>query len=720
MSMDTQTLTNILVASQRLTQLEVKQVDAIARFAQRVLANSSEKESLSEDDFKQWLSSQLTALQCFSLLMLCSLRSGNASMTQEDIKAVLTNITDKDFEQDDLENNSEKDPTQSSEQSPATINSYLEKISEWNQQNAVADMLGDINALTRMFPVLITDAPDAELQYRAPYLFTLHKGQFYSFASYWKNQTELASRLNKRLEQTASHHALTHILSSLEIARQETSFAAEGRSIHFRQWLAAYVAVKSPFSVITGGPGTGKTTVCAMVLRAMMSLESLTASDMVLCAPTGRAKSRLKESFAKNLESDSAQNLDLNTIEAKTVHNLLNMRPDGSSRFNESNPLPYKVIAVDESSMLDVAMFNVLLGAISDTTKLILLGDKDQLPSVEPGAVLGDITEQFVNQDASDKAHLYPTMSADELRRVIQEVESKPEHIPKDIAVALANEKPCLLKSQFVDKVVFLTKSHRSPQVTDWWTSLITGSNDEQSNSLELESQFEITLNETGAAQQNFVDKLLAQWVADYASEFQQYKSGLADGNTKSFNTLIEARRLLTVTNNGVFGRRRINEACYQHFVGTQLGSRNTKHLQGTPVIVLSNQKVKSYELFNGDLGVVIETDKTACFEIGGKLVHLPLSDIVNYDMAFAITVHKSQGSEFEHVTLLLPEKPNQLVTQQLIYTGVTRVKAVKQNGIELNHLRYIDPFGFLRSAENFPRKERRTGLLKAELDEAR
>jgi len=387
--------------------------------------------------------------------------------------------------------------------------------------------------------------------------------------------------------------------------------AVDPRSgLHEDQRAAVRKALEERFVVLTGGPGTGKTTVVACLLWALCEADpTLHPEHVVLCAPTGRAQARLSESVATNLERLGAQGIllspaqsGLSRCSSSTLHTLLGARPDGSFRHHAGHRLPHRVVVVDEASMIDLGMFAALLAAVPQTSHLVLVGDPDQLPSVEAGAVLADL--MMAPRLATHRTALTFTWRNQgriaECSRALNEGEWS-----FDLAPSLGLE------------------------------AWIGG-----------EGTQEGSVRHLGGTLEALLDHWMMRWF-----------------ETPDFG------RILCATHGGPSGREAVNRACDERLRART--GRNGMFLPGQPVILGKNHP--EHGLWNGDLGTIEERHGEPWAVFGS--VSVRAGELQGLESAWAITVHKSQGSEFPEVLFLLPERDTPLLTRQIAYTAITRAR---------------------------------------------
>ena len=412
------------------------------------------------------------------------------------------------------------------------------------------------------------------------------------------------------------------------VAALKTFFQPEDDPL---QMLAATQAVTRRLSMITGGPGTGKTSTVVKILSAL--LKSQPDLRIKLAAPTGKAAMRLSESIRSAAEK-------LNTkvpSDVSTIHRLLGMRGDGSSfAYSAKRPLPLDVVILDEASMIDLVMFDRFMSALEPKTQLILLGDPLQLPSVDSGSVLADIT---------DHGATITLDYGEELKRWTElgdgtEISSHP----------LSNSH-CILKTSFRFKddsgIGQLSKSLRTQNFDISWS---------ESEDVRVSRDFDQT-------------KVLDAMTKAY----RQFLSACQhDDSAEALLEHFDEARLLTPIREGEFGVSQLNERFeQQHFpdAGT--------YYHGKPIMIERNHY--SLRLFNGDIGICVQRGEkleVAFRKVSGEIEYYLPSRLPQHDTCFAMTVHKSQGSEFDTVLLVLPEvQQDNFVNQELVYTGVTRCR---------------------------------------------
>lgn len=427
------------------------------------------------------------------------------------------------------------------------------------------------------------------------------------------------------------------------------------------QLIAAVAAVYAPISFITGGPGTGKTTTVAKIL-ALLVAENPDLS-IALTAPTGKAAARLAESMHQASSTFSDENVQskFQAINTFTIHRLLGTKKDSIYfHHHEGNQLNYDIIVVDESSMIDLALFTKFLAAVPITCKLIFLGDRDQLAAVEAGSLFGDLCSLFVPRNSFSMEFINRvSMISSEQGNLLQ--------------------KHCIdYSTLLVDKVVSLEKSYRfnSADGIGVLSKAIIHENMEeidffvqsqQNNQVILDQQYRTDVFE------KFVDQY-AYYIYDELGQPRTILDAL-----KCFNhcTVLAANRM------GSNGIHNLNVRIEQYLVQKGILKANSKWYNFKPIMVTANNY--QHQIFNGDVGLMFLDEKEGVYKVHflkrnkeGKeeVKSVLLSYISAFDTCFAMTIHKSQGSEYDHVLMILPQQEDsQLLTRELVYTGLTRAK---------------------------------------------
>ncbi len=453
-------------------------------------------------------------------------------------------------------------------------------------------------------------------------------------------ENRLARALTARAREMAPSSALLAAIAGAGVLKTPDGPVALGAE----QLAALRAAVLGTQVVIAGGPGTGKTSIVAAIVRALAGGDTpiVAPSSVALAAPTGKAADRIFASLSATLAEEHAL-LD-RLARAETVHRLLGYRPsDGSFTFHAQNPLPHRLVVIDEASMLDLALAERLVAALSPDARLVLLGDPDQLPSVDPGAVLADLTAghgavPVARLTLSHRTDVRDPGGAD-VRRVASamrdgKLEASQIAAIEDPIVAAAHASGVAMLGSKRDRIAFLRAT--------------------------FELRFAPILE---LARQPFD--------LEQPADLARLERCLA---------LLATARLLTVTRTGT-------NASSADGVNERLGrlamdaAREEGLVPGEPLLAHRNDYDR--ELLNGDQGIVARVvtpsgpRSVAMFMRAGRVVHHPLELVIGtVERAYATTVHKAQGSEHDHVTLLLPDEDVPLLlSRALLYTAVTRAR---------------------------------------------
>lgn len=471
---------------------------------------------------------------------------------------------------------------------------------------------------------------------------------------YWTQEMQVADELLRRSRDRPHDldlHALRTDLDEL--------FPDPGSD---DQRTAVAVAALSRVAVIAGGPGTGKTTTVAQLVAVLR--RGLGARlRIALAAPTGKAAARLEEavhSAAGALSDDDRA--ALRSMSASTAHRLLGWRPDSTSRFRHDSDhhLPYDVVVVDESSMVSLTLMARLLEALPPSARLVLVGDPDQLASIEAGAVLGDLV---------DPADLGPVTAGfrTDLAHVIDEV---PATLRPDTRGAALRESVRMLHT--------VHRFHAGGPIAELARLIRTGDADGTLSLLRTANADEIEFREVADDAWVTGDALTA--IEDVVTRHERAAIAAARiGDIDAAIVALEEHRLLCAHRDGPRGVRHWT-ALTERWLARDLDAVGhlNGHYVGQPLLVLSND----YEngLYNGDTGLVVRyiaadgSDAlAAAFRRGGRVTSVPLARLGHVRPMHAMTVHRAQGSQFRAVTIVLPLARSPLATRQTLYTGVTR-----------------------------------------------
>ena len=423
---------------------------------------------------------------------------------------------------------------------------------------------------------------------------------------YWHYE----NRLTLQIKAIATHH---HVVDKVDTLLDDY-FGKQTAEIDWQRE-AARMAVQQNFSIITGGPGTGKTTTVVKILAVLQELaqESL---HIALAAPTGKAAMRLQESIGFNkTKLNCSEEIKARLPEnVSTLHRLLGAKlASPYFRHHADNPLIYDVVVVDEASMVDLALMSKLLDALKPSARLILLGDKDQLASVESGAVLADLTQALPTHTVElQTAHRFD----DNIKQLAVAVNQQNTELAWQLLNS-NNENICLLESDLItyiaaQQVDYLRLIQQNKPFTDIYQAF---------------NRFQVLCSN------------------------REGKNSVADINDRVVQKLAQQ------------GRIQVAGLWYV----------------GRPVLVTQNNP--ALHLYNGDIGLCLP-DKSPNNRLmvffqrpdGSVKSYLP-SRLAQCETVFAMTIHKSQGSEFEEVLIVLPDNINPVLTKELLYTAITRAK---------------------------------------------
>ncbi|WP_200897803.1 MULTISPECIES: exodeoxyribonuclease V subunit alpha [Xenorhabdus] len=428
------------------------------------------------------------------------------------------------------------------------------------------------------------------------------------------------------------------------------------------QKVAAAVAVTSRISVISGGPGTGKTTTVAKLLAALIKLHEGKKLSIQLAAPTGKAAARLTESLREAVKKLDLTPEQWHSIpeQAQTLHRLLGAQPDSQKlRYGRDNPLSLDILIIDEASMVDLPMMAHLVDALPPRAKVIFLGDKDQLASVEAGAVLGDIC-RFAEQGYSAKR-------AEQLERLTgcQLTSYSTPHSDKNTSAVR-------------DSLCLLRKSYRFNSASGIGRlASAVNQGDRRGVAAVLNQSFPDVDFYPLAADEDY-QCLLTETAAGYSQYLTMANERMAEeAILAAFNRF----RLLCALREGPFGvtglNQRMEQLLHRKGVITLPKNAESRGYVGRPIMILRNDSTLG--LFNGDIGIMLknqDNELKAYFQLSdGQIKGFQPSRLPQHETAYVMTVHKSQGSEFEHTALVLPTQHSPIVSRELVYTALTRAR---------------------------------------------
>lgn len=445
---------------------------------------------------------------------------------------------------------------------------------------------------------------------------------------YWHDEQQVGALIKQRLQAMP-------IIDEVQLEQDFANWTSSQTGLDWQK-VAVLMALTRQFSVISGGPGTGKTTIVLRLLQLMFNQDK--TIRIALAAPTGKAAARLQQAIST--ESDGSNR---HGVEAKTVHRLLGMTADNEQgRYNAERPLAIDVLIVDEASMIDIRVMATLLKSLPKSARLILLGDSQQLASVESGAVLANLCrdEPAFSDAFRERVEQLTTQSLQSARH----------------------------SSLLADSVVLLQHSYRfdqHSQIGQLAQAVKTGNDDQLINIL-------MASGDTIWWQQTDQSTIQQRVMALYQPFFKAIKS---QQPTITCLQLFEQNRVLCALKQGPESVDSVNYLV-ERALAKQAWRTHQGFYHGRPIMVTQNDYRQG--LFNGDTGLVMNNERgelAACFLDKDTVRWVSLNRLPSHETAYAMTVHKSQGSEFDKVCIILPEQSAPLLTRELLYTAMTRAK---------------------------------------------
>ncbi|WP_417877340.1 exodeoxyribonuclease V subunit alpha [Vibrio sp.] len=450
------------------------------------------------------------------------------------------------------------------------------------------------------------------------------------------------------------------------------------------QKVAAAVALTRRFAVISGGPGTGKTTTVTKLLAALIEQAAQEKSLTIkLVAPTGKAAARLTESIGKAVQElpVSPELKAKIPTESSTLHRLLGAIPNSAEfRHNKQNPLHLDILVIDEASMVDLPMMYKVVDALPKHARLILLGDKDQLASVEAGAVLGDICSFHALGYGKEQASAIAKLTG------------------FDTLAHSSNS-----ASSIADSLCMLQKSYRF-DARSGIGQLAKAVNLGSAASVDSVWARDFSDIEHFALSSENYNQMMQTLVQEYGRYLKRISQAEIDPNTgeseyltrkaKAVLDTFNQCRLLCAVREGDFGVAGLNQRIEKALAARKLIQvQDEIWYHGRPVMVTRNDH--GLGLYNGDIGICMLDDSEeeprlkVFFELpDGSVKSVLPSRVPEHETAYAMTIHKSQGSEFDYTLMILPPDFSPILTRELIYTGITRAKKRLALYAELNVLK--------------------------------
>ncbi|MGH9024352.1 MAG: exodeoxyribonuclease V subunit alpha [Acidimicrobiia bacterium] len=491
---------------------------------------------------------------------------------------------------------------------------------------------------------------------------------------YWREERQVATDLQQR---NAPVQGVD--LGALAGGLDRLFGEPDGSPDHQR--LAAACAVLRQLAVVAGGPGTGKTTTAARILALIDEQASATGSPpplVALTAPTGKAAARLEQAVheeAAHLDVAEAVRVRLGGARASTLHRLLGWRPGSHSRFrhHRGNRLPHDLVVVDETSMVSLSLMSRLVEAVRPEARLVLIGDPQQLASVEAGAVLGDLVGPVAGG----------LVMAATARAVLADVAGQAVQASTPAAVTPPLGRPTT--TSIGDGIVVLRRVHRFGGGIAEIAEAVRGGDDESVVKVLTEGRDDVRWISVDVADPGS-GRAMEPVQRAVLGAARRVTVAARGGHAGEAIAALGAFRLLCAHRHGPYGvaswTSRIEgwlAADLLRLVGDAPGPTGAPGpwYAGRPLLVTENDY--GLRLYNGDTGVVVagpDGRLVAVFERGRERLELSPTRLGSIDTVHAMTVHKSQGSQFDQVAVLLPDPVSRILTRELLYTAVTRARS--------------------------------------------
>lgn len=466
-----------------------------------------------------------------------------------------------------------------------------------------------------------------------------HQGYWY-LHKYFQYETDILEKLQEKIEDSESVMASRiNALNNQSVFLEELCMQVK-ESGGADQLGAAINAYLENFSLLTGGPGTGKTTSIRLLLYVLNKLEP--QNSVGLLAPTGKAAARMGESLRSESHIDLLNNTGfseyIETLEPSTIHRAIH------TKYRRNEKLVYDTIIIDESSMIDVSLLAKLLHCLKPQCRLVLLGDRNQLSAVEAGSVFGDLCKAFQVEAQS---------FSDSKKAILDRI---PHH-----NFRFTNSSGPANRGLGLE----LKQSHR------FSSDSAIGRLSQQLLQADADDVFSI-------GDQNDLLRIDNLESADFESFTLKFLEYIESNEIADALAALNQAKILCSLRHGPYGVDQINRFCEQILARNNAIEPNNSYYHNQPIMVNSN----NYELniFNGDQGIIrkdLQGNYQAYFaRSAGHIQSVPVLLIDRFETAFASTIHKSQGSEYEHVCIILSSsKQHELLSRQLLYTAVTRAK---------------------------------------------
>ncbi|MDP8175512.1 exodeoxyribonuclease V subunit alpha [Phocoenobacter skyensis] len=500
----------------------------------------------------------------------------------------------------------------------------------------------------------------------APMLFQHNLLYFYR---YWQSENRIVSYLKQAV--TFEQEFAKNDLNRTALTQL---FTEQTPHIDWQK-IAVATALTKNFTLISGGPGTGKTTTVVKILLALQlkqQYSNLPPLNIKLAAPTGKATARLKESISHNLRYfDFPKEVKLQIpTNAFTLHRLLGISPRSDTpKYHRDNPLHLDVLVVDEASMIDLSLMEKMINALPPTTRLIMLGDKDQLASVEAGNIMSELGE-FITLGYSEQ-HCQYLNKVTGYQLATNNAQTPP------ICDSLCHLRHSYRFNENSGISHLSVQINAQQAVTSW--QLFAKFADLHLVEYQAATQFSEKIKWEEHCIQQIINRAVALYT-DYLTLVKQRNKNPDSVSVEHIFTAFNKVRFLSALRVGNFGVERLNERIAEalrlknlvHF------SHQRENYSGKAIMITEN--TPSSHIYSGDIGLILPDEQghlRVYFEttMNGKPHSITPSRLPNYEMAYIMTVHKSQGSEFEHTLLILPLTYSPILTKELLYTAITRAK---------------------------------------------
>lgn len=488
---------------------------------------------------------------------------------------------------------------------------------------------------------LVTQIEDGQAIDIRPFVYTQDRLYLYR---YWL----LESRLAQLIRQFKIQPALPIDLQPRHLDLLEDP----------HQQKAMQMVANERLSIITGGPGTGKTYTLARIIAVLN--EAIPQIRIAMAAPTGKAAQRMKEALQGSFEDEKLSSFmseELQQMTPITLHRLLGMGESQVPRYHAGRVLPFDVVVVDEASMLDLHLATLLFAALGENTRLILLGDAEQLASVDVGAILADLQQmEYLNENR---------MNLVTSRRF-------------DGEKLIGRMAKFIQTNQSADAV--LTRFEQDIVKAQAWQNVDLGAHVE--DVIQLQYLPQPSLDFHASAWDDYYNQLISGFAA-YVEKIRHYQQADEQQRSELFLALVDQfddYRILTPMRHGRLGLIQLNEQIEQRILTATTQLKVGEWYLGRPVMMTYNDY--QLGLSNGDIGICLEQRHQGKLQFAVYFPSLKKWVMAsrlpkNILTAYAMTIHKSQGSEFKHTAVVLEEQAQQLLSKELIYTAITRAKKV-------------------------------------------